>query len=142
MTNELGEYSVADTQYNDLVGTIAVDGSSSPPLVELARLAGVDTEKYLLLHVHSSIYIEVDDEVPMCGMTFFAADLEVQGSDYEAVMEYARENDNTLPVIKISGDPLPLLDVLKVTKRVGVALTLKSIEHEGIKLHATNQSDS
>ena len=143
MTNQLGEYTVADTQYNDLAGTIALDGFDGPPLFDLAHLAGVDIEKYFPLHVSSSVYIlGQDDEVPKCSMTFFAADREVQGDNFDKVLKSARQNDNILPVIQISGDSVPLLDVLRIMKRTHIVLTLKSIKDEGIELRLTNMSES
>ena len=42
----MGEKVIAETQYNDLLGTAAFDGHESPPVYELAECSEMPSESY------------------------------------------------------------------------------------------------
>ena len=124
------EYEIASTQYNELVGTVAIDGHHGTLLSEVAELAGIDAEQFRPVHI--SIYLGHRNRDKMPEFTIFAIDKTMFGVSFEEQLEHSSKNGGKLPVVSITWTPDSWNQVFSHIKRFHVVATDNHLRRNGI----------
>jgi hypothetical protein len=124
----MGDKVVADTQYNDLIGTAAFDGHDHPPVHELAARSTM-SEGYWPVGFEMFRF-DPDAETGKVPFTLLAVrltdmgyDLEKGGNRPERIMEFAR-SDAEVAVYRFPGEIDPL-EFPAVFKRIDIKVHAK-----------------
>ena len=84
----------ANTQYNDLIGTVALDIHEGTGLQKLAESKKIDTKLYF------PIGIEIDG-VDLQSFTIIAVDLvDIHAKNFNDISSYAKAHHGEVPIIK------------------------------------------
>ena len=116
---DLSEWLTAGTQHSDVVGTAASDGEIGSPLWQIAKLIGIDTDRYFPFHV------SFHQEREHVSITMMAADRAAVGNDADSISKHAAENGGTLPVTRFSAFA-KFEDLVKCYKRLHIVLRERS----------------
>jgi len=86
------EIPAAETQRNEMEGTVAIDWDGERDIFHFAESAGLDIEKNL------PVAIEVDGET----VSIYAVDMQLVGGTGEEIDNYAASHDGIVPVRKFN----------------------------------------
>jgi hypothetical protein len=111
---------VASTQYNDMVGTSAIDWHGSTELRDFANTKGIDTKRYFPIGISFS-------GVPPNYFTIFAVDTKLIQPDFDKISDYAAKQDGVLPVVQFNFSST-LDEASKFMKRLEV-VALTKVKH-------------
>jgi hypothetical protein len=83
----------AGTQYNDFVGTAAIDTHGGTDLHELANAKGIDTKRYFPIGLGIG-GIELES------FTVYAVDTNVTKGTFDNIAEYAKNAGGDVPIVE------------------------------------------
>ncbi|MGH7886415.1 MAG: hypothetical protein ACREPG_00995 [Candidatus Binatia bacterium] len=104
----------ANVQYNDLVGSAALDGHTGGDLWRMLEENGIDTKKELPVG-YRFFYLE-----GYASLTVYLARTDVVGSSYDDLKKYIARGSGKLPVRKAHIDKVSFKSLAKYVKRFEV----------------------
>lgn len=118
----------AHVQYDDMLGTVAVDWASVTEYRELATKAGIDLEEFFVIGI--DIY---GGEKGYSEVSFLTVETAVVGSSADAIQNYVKEHGGILPAVRL-GSSLKLEDVIGPMKRLSIVMTAKWLKGANFEL--------
>ena len=116
-----------ETQCNDLVGAVSVDGWSAPPLHDLARAIGIDTEQYWPVSVafHAS---GLGGQRPFFDVVVDVVDRSLFGHTFDDLSRYVSERQGRVQTIRFTRTNVDLLEILKPIKRLSIEVKRRDLD--------------
>lgn len=128
----------AATQYGDVQGAVSLDGWSMPPLSDIAKALGVDTERYWPINIH--FYASP----PLGARTFTHVSVDVVdkllfGDNFDDLRCYVSERQGKVQTIRFTRTNVNLVELLKPIKRLSIAVRRKELDLQ--ELDAVDEID-
>ena len=123
----MGEPFIAETQYNDLQGKVAMDGHDGPPLHDLAKRSTMPNGYWPIGFELFRLDPAENGKIPF---TLVAARCEEVGATMEEIIKYARTHEE-VPVYGFDGQLDPR-DFRALFKRIDIKVVSRNLENANV----------